>query len=184
MKYFIYIILLFVIGCTGPIKEFDLSSEVKMILYKAEIQEKGFEVKVKFVKKTGEYEAVIQEVFVPSQNIKLVETFKPSLFGKDVHFSQGEDGKFKQYRFMKVYLGDIEGADWDHFNFAHLPQNKSGLVKTSISKNWNTRYTSSHKTRGRVIRQSSVSGNWDIEYDGIKRILIIKCNGENFKVKD
>ena len=65
-------------------------------------------------------------------------------------------------RTFKVYAGLTTDTDETFLGFAMLPANKDGSVVTLIPKNFNSRYQESHVLRGRVVGQSTVSGEWHI----------------------
>ena len=74
---------------------------------------------------------------------------------------------------MTVYPANVEGVDYDG-NFAHLPENMDGSLRTLIGPRFNEDYQKDHATKGRVIAAApELAVHWRIEYaDGKLKVTL------------
>lgn len=178
MKLCSLILLLVLSGCCAPRLELDELPDNQPVSIELLDQETPssdgiFRVRVRFYERT-EYQGLLQELDL-GNGLYLVEYFRMDdgrmeMCHKDVHFS--EKGT-KELRKMKLYPADVAGVDYRR-NFAMLPQNMDGSVRTTTGPNFNAGYLKNHQVRGRVVRcDQTRSAHWKIEYDNGKLVVTI-----------
>ncbi len=117
----------------------------------------------------GDWNAGVQEIEFHDGTV-LVECFKMEQW--EYVYDRHLWSDSKAVRSMKVYLAVVDGVDWDHKGFAHLPQNKDGSLKTNVSAHFNFTYQQYHKTQGSVVKQSDEYMTWRIESDNPHRLVV------------
>ena len=178
MKYVPLILLFLLSGCCFPRMELDELPDnqpvsVELLDQEAPSSDGVFRVRVRFYERT-EYQGLMQELDLGNGQT-LVEYFRMpdgrmDVCHKDVHFS--EQGEFEVRR-MTIYPADVAGVDYSS-NFAMLPQNMNGTVRTTTGPNFNADYLKNHQVRGRVVRcDQNRSAHWKIEYDHGKLVVTI-----------
>ena len=156
------------VGCCfapmAPIEQPDESPSVQMAVESSTADFTEFSVKLKFYEWLGDFDCLVQEVFLPGGKV-LVEVFmmENGQFLRcriDHHRAEYEAPFHGVYvRRMFLYPANVEGVDWSR-NFAHLPENKDGSVVTSIGSTFNEDYQKEHKTIGRVVDEDRSKGFW------------------------
>ena len=160
LKFIIGLFFLALLTGCAPLATFSLSNEVDMEVHSVSATDSELSVKVKFVNKTG-FPEIVQEGHA-EDGIVFVEKFAAGSRSYTDHHFGSELTAPKIERTFKVYAGLTTDTDETFLGFAMLPANKDGSVVTLIPKNFNSRYQESHVLRGRVVGQSTVSGEWHI----------------------
>jgi hypothetical protein len=61
---------------------------------------------------------------------------------------------------VRYYAAYVEGADATHLGFAHLPQNRTGSLKTVIPANFNESHQRSYSTQGNIVQDDRKHAGW------------------------
>ena len=87
-------------------------------------------------------------------------------FQRDRHYERGYESvgpMIKQidvWRVIRYYPAFVEGADWTDLGFAHLPQNRTGVLVTDIPENFNEGHQRKHELRGEVMQDDRAKSRW------------------------
>lgn len=126
----------------------------------------NWSVKFKFFEWDDEYDHWIQEVHL-SNGMTLVEVFwlrnGRMLSCRVDHHRTSWDHPPEGVKIRSIYsyMGRVEGVDWNAYGtFAHLPQNRDGSIKTTITDEFNTKYQERNETRGRIVADNRSEGFW------------------------
>lgn len=164
---FTFLALIFA-GCCSlprpPLPVPDEGASVQIAVDKSEASMKRFSVKLEFYEWEDEYDCLVQEIFLPGGST-LVEVFKMEN-GRflrcriDHHRMEYDEDFLGVYtRRMFLYPANVEGVDWRR-NFAHLPENRDGSVRTTVGPGFNESYQEDHETRGRIVNDDRANGFW------------------------
>lgn len=176
------ILLITLTGCQSrPICRLELNKDLYMDLYEAKIHHNkmcGYTVKVKYIKRRESYDSVIEELSLKGpKKASVVKAFRNNIFSHNLH-STRMNFVFKESREMKVYLGDVRGADWDLYSYAQIPYNKNISVITNIDRDFNPQYRKKNRIKGHIVRESYSHALWSIYYDGHNKRLRIKTKNK------
>ena len=147
-----------------PVPEPGNGTTVQVELIEAEADLRTFSVKIHMYIWEKDYDCLVQEVYLPGGSV-LVEVFRlphgQFLRCSYDHHTIKHDKDFQGIynRKMFIYPATAEGVDWDD-DFAHLPQNRDGSVKTLIGRDFNKSYQEDHETRGKVVTDKKEAGFW------------------------
>lgn len=147
-----------------PLDRPEEGANVQMSVDKIESSFSSFNIQVQFYEWEDDWDFLVQEVFLPG-GTTLVEVFRMEngqflSCRYDHHHVKYDVDFFGVYhRRMFVYPAEVEGVDWDK-DFAHLPENRDGTVKTTVGSNFNEKYQKNHVTKGRVIADRRDQGFW------------------------
>lgn len=155
-------------GCCNmpmlPLDRPEKGANVQLAVDKIEASFTEFSVQVKFYEWEDAWDCLVQEVFLPG-GATLVEVFRMDngqflSCRHDHHYTKYKGDFFGVYhRRMFLYPAKVEGVDWDK-NFAHLPENRDGSVKTTVGESFNEKYQKNHVTKGRVVSDRRDHGFW------------------------
>ncbi|MEE9312225.1 MAG: hypothetical protein V3V10_07395 [Planctomycetota bacterium] len=85
---------------------------------------------------------------------------------RDRHFEHGYlsvGPMIKQidvYRVVRYYPAFVEGADWTHLGFAHLPENKNKTIQTQIPDKFNEKHQDSYLEIGKIVQDDRAKERW------------------------
>ena len=106
------------------------------------------------------------ELFRVGPDPEKIVRYRLKPFQRDRHYESGYSGlaptlaRVEVYRVVRYYPAFVREADWSSLGFAHLPQNRTGTIRTEIPKSFNERHQRGYNIDGEILQDDRRVPRW------------------------